>query len=301
MKKDISVISMAFLLAYVPIWFGATSAMAADKYDFEHLPENQFLDMYDGWVDQEGQGDTLIRRDVTTNHTIVAYHLSTVAFDESAFSTRTNDENYSFTSFTGSETNAVIEFEANGDAVSWFGLGHDVNGNGVLDVYWDGKSAAGELGPAFGTNHIWIGDDRKFALQTCDGTLLESIFNSGDNGLDSYRIQLRIDFTANGGDGSGSLYYMNLTNGDWQFQSVTGIQDVNLHLSQMNAGAAVENWDAMWLHLRTVGSGHPFADNLVPNAAIIEEICDYSNKQECGSDANCAWIGNGKSGYCTDS
>jgi hypothetical protein len=180
-----------------------------------------------------------------------------VAFHESAFITRVNDANFGFRPFNGAETGAIIQFDSNGEHIAMFALGHDLNGDGMI------KGSDGEVGPAFGTY------DRNFRVQgASNGSVAQAGLGAGNAGREWYRMQLRIDFTANDGDGAGSFFYRNLSNGDPEFRAVPALQDINLELGQMDPNAGPATWDAMWLHLRSGGSNVPNADNLIPNVRV---------------------------------
>ena len=234
------------------------SGAADEVYDFESLGTLQFIDGKDNWVDQPGQGQAVVDVDDTAiNGTKIVRHFKTVVFDQSAYITRVNDAIFGFEPFTGNETSAVIQFDCTGDHIATFALGFDRNGDGML------LAADGELGPAFGT------DDRRFVVQQANlGSIAGVDFPSGDSKDDWYRIRLHVDFTANGGDGAGSLSYLNLTDGESVYQPVDGLQDVNLNLTSLHPDAAPSAWNAMWLHLRSGGSNVPRADHLVPHVAI---------------------------------
>ena len=47
---------------------------------------------------------------------------------------------------------------------------------------------------------------------------------------DWFSLRLVMDLTANSGDGSGSLYYKNLTDGDSGYTAVSGLQNIDLNL-----------------------------------------------------------------------
>ena len=101
------------------------------------------------------------------------------------------------------------------------------------------------------------------------GTAYDDGFNQGggdgNSGNDWYRLQLRLDFTAGDGEGIGSLYFKNLTDGDTTFHTVSGMINRPLGLSRMHPDARPANWNAMWLHLLSNGNSVPSADNLIPN------------------------------------
>jgi hypothetical protein len=161
-------------------------------------------------------------------------------------------------SFSGTETNAIIQFEATGEHVALLALGRDLNGDGLLNA------DNGELGPIFGIS------DRKFLIQEADsGTIYQDDLNEGggdgNSGNEWYRMQLRMDFTANDGDGIGSLYFMNLSDGDTSFHSVIGMRDRPLGLKRLAADVGPAHWNAMWLQLLSNGNSVPSVDNLIPN------------------------------------
>lgn len=244
----------------LPVLLGllAHAAQAVEVYTFESLGVNTFIDGQDHWKDQPGQGDAVVQLDASGHGTKVVRHFKTVVFDQSAYITRTNDASFNFVSFTGSETNAIIQFEANGEHVAMFALGCDRNGDGLL------LSTDGEIGPAFGVY------DRNFRIQEANlGTAYDDGFNEGggdgNSGNDWYRLQLRLDFTAASGEGTGSLYFMNLTDGDTVFHTVSGLRNQPLGLSRLHPEARPVRWNALWLHLLSNGNSVPSADNLIPN------------------------------------
>lgn len=236
----------------------APAAWASEVCTFEALGVNTFIAGQDGWQDQAGQGQAVVALDESGHGTQVVRHYKTVIFDESAFITRTNDAGFNFVSFSGTETNAVIQFETNGEHVTMFALGCDRNGDGLL------LSTDGEIGPAFGVY------DRNFRIQEANlGAAYDDGFNQGggdgNSGNDWYRLQLRLNFTAGDGEGIGSLYFKNLTDGDTTFHTVSGMINRPLGLSRMHPDARPANWNAMWLHLLSNGNSVPSADNLIPN------------------------------------
>ena len=57
-----------------------------------------------------------------------------------------------------------------------------------------------------------------------------------------------MNFTANGGDGAGSVYYRDLTQGEVAFQAVIGLQDINLHLQSLHSDIRnASHWNGMML------------------------------------------------------
>lgn len=244
---------VAALLFFLP-----PTGWTADVYTFEALAAGDFIEGQDGWAGQPGAGNAIIALDESGHGTKVVRHHKTVIFDEPAFITRTNDPGFNFVAFTGAETNAVIQFEANGEHIAMFALGCDRNGDGLL------LATDGELGPAFGVH------GRNFRIQEANlGTAYDDGFNEGggdgNSGNDWYRLQLRLNFTAANGEGTGTLYFMNLTDGDTRFHTVSGLRDQPLGLSRLHPEARPATWNALWLHLLSNGNSVPSADNLVPN------------------------------------
>ena len=121
----------------------------------------------------------MVEGDATANGTKVVRHDKTVVFDRPAYLTRTNEAGFNFVSFSGSETNAIIQFEATGEYVALFALGCDRNGDGWL------TSAEGEIGPAFGVF------ERKLRIQeanlgprtTMDSTRAAATATAATNGI----------------------------------------------------------------------------------------------------------------------
>jgi hypothetical protein len=135
-------------------------------------------------------------------------------------------------------------------------------GDGLL------KAQDGEVGPSFGVS------DRNFLIQEASGgTSYTDNFNAGggdgNSGNDWYRIQLRMDFTANSGDGIGSLYFKNLSQNDTSFHSVSGTRNVPLGLTRLTAAAGPAHWNAMRISLLSNGNCVPGIDNLIPNGTTI--------------------------------
>lgn len=240
------------------VYQGATAV----PYGFEALAANQMIDGQDGWVDQAGQGDAVVRIDGTAeNGTKVAAHLATTAFNQSAFLTRTNNAGYSFPPVAPDQPELVLEFDLTGDHIATFALGRDLNGNGYLeaDPFSDGSGS--EIGPVFGI------DNSRFLIQEAGfGTEHAVPWPSGNAVWHWYRLKLVADLAADGGAGVGTLYYRNLTRGDVDYRTVPGLSGIGLGLDGLHASAGPARWNAMWVHLLTGGGNSPSVDNLFPNA-----------------------------------
>ncbi len=223
-------------------------------YDFESLGLGN-INGQDNWV--EAVTNATIVNDTLANGTQVVRPnvISGLAGDTEL--TRVNDVNFNYPAFpSGGE--AEIWFDATGDDNAVFALGQDINNDGVL------TTADDEIGVPFG---IW---ERQFSIFTGNSLIVRAgVADLGTNNLatDWYRMRLRIDFGANSGDGSASLAYMNLTNGEANFTDIPGLQDLNLKLV-FNGAPDEADWDAMFLKLRVDATNIPKVDNLIPNFPI---------------------------------
>jgi hypothetical protein len=246
------------------LW-GASIALlsAADVYDFESSNPGALAGQ-DQWTLETGGGTASVIADGTDteNTTKVVRHDPSAVPQLAAVLTRINNATFNYLSFEGSETMAVIQFEATGEHVAVLALGRDLNGDGLL------LAQDGELGPSFGVS------DRNFLVQEANGgTSYTDNFNAGggdgNSGNDWYRIQLRMDFTANAGDGIGSLHFKNLSQNDSSFHSLSGTRQVPLGLTRLPATAGPAHWNAMRITLLSNGNSVPSIDNIVPNGTTI--------------------------------
>jgi hypothetical protein len=161
-----------------------------------------------------------------------------------ADASRLNDANFSIPNFRGHKGGF---FQADFGVGYWgneFALAYDANSNGVVL-----KTDSSEIGP-----RLLVGSEANKQIQviSADGsntTVSLSNANGAVNG-DWLRLRLVMDFTANDGQGSGSVYYQNLSKGDTTLQPLAGLQDVNLKLNLQAAdGSNPALWNAMWLHM----------------------------------------------------
>jgi hypothetical protein len=264
------------------------SVAQASTYDFEQLMAPQTIDGQDGWTAEAAVGDILVTVDpIWGNGTQVVRPIIGVASGWFSYVTRTNNDGFGFSPFFGTESLAITQFDVNGAAAGGFALGHDVDGNGLLDREREDVQlpcGEGEVGPVIWTIRDEFQGVEQFGIQRANqGTLHVTPLNTDESCSDPeladpscnkpedwYRLQLRMDFTANNGDGSGSLYYKNLSRGDTSFQPVDGLQDVALELQCMHPDARPQSWDAMWMSMRFDGRQHvPVIDNLVPHVSAV--------------------------------
>ena len=154
-----------------------------------------------------------------------------------------------------------MQFDTTGAGVSAFALGRDLNGNGILD------RNGGELGPQFGFMRDLATGERQLLLSGADlGTLhLAGLGITGQPG-DWYRLQLRMDLS----QGTGSVYYRNLSLGDELITPMPGLQNIDLELERLAPGAGPSAWNALWVVLLEEGSNNrPSVDNLVPHIPAV--------------------------------
>jgi hypothetical protein len=131
--------------------------------------------------------------------------------------TRMNDDRFAFTPHRSSESDARIRFDARA------GISGGPSGNVFLIL---NNTASLAEGIQFGMTPT------SFQIRggLFSNTLNESVsipsgwYSRGDWA----RLELRVDFTASGGEGEASLYFLNLTDGETVFRPVPGLQSVPL-------------------------------------------------------------------------
>jgi hypothetical protein len=84
---------------------------------------------------------------------------------------------------------------------------------------------------------------------------------------DWYRLQLRMDLS----QGTGSVYYRNLSLGDELMVPMPGLQDVDLELGRLAPEAGPAAWNALWVTQLETGrnNNRPSLDNLVPHVPAV--------------------------------
>ncbi|MEX2457196.1 MAG: YDG domain-containing protein [Balneolaceae bacterium] len=133
---------------------------------------------------------------------------------------RVNDEAFAFTNLDGSDTKAVFQADV---YVGFWGMevwtGYDQNENGTI--------YGAERGPGFtvGSNGSEIGILAPGGNEVLGGY-------AGFSRDDWLTLKLEIDLLANDGEGEGTLYIQNLTEGATEFEVVSGLEDINLGLDQ---------------------------------------------------------------------
>jgi hypothetical protein len=102
-----------------------------------------------------------------------------------------------------------------------------------------------------------------------------------------YRVQLRVDFTAYDGEGSGSIYVMDLDLGQTNYTAITNLQKINLKIrSNLGTAAPPSSWNALFIRS---DSGVPL-DNLVVDPCGAPGSCEPLLSIRC-SQVELCWFG----------
>lgn len=215
----------AFILALLLPLFSSVGALQV--YNFEGLSDG-WLTGQDGWA---GSGrysnDLTVRSGTGANASKGVMGSGTRA----CAAYRKNDSQFCFLTPTGTETNYILQFDlrAVGEG-AFFTLGKRMAGPDPL------------IGPRFG-----YGFKGKFSVREAyDGPASTSAHMVIPGNW--YRLRLRIDFTANGGEGAGSVDVLNLTSGEIEFTPEPNLQNVNLKISsRLGKEGAPAKWDDMFI------------------------------------------------------
>lgn len=248
---------------------GAGAQSCGNLYDFNGLtgsdvPPYSALDAQDGWTAESyntgiacGVAATL-GQDGTQ-----ALRFEQVGPNVGCDASRLNDGAWSLPSFGGAETSAFFQADF---SVSYWGaylaLGYDADGNGKIR-----GSEAGERGPLLGVDSQ---SNHGISIIAADGTanVVPLTTIPGASGGTWLRLRLVMDFTANGGSGSGSVDYVNLSAGGTEWAPVAGLQGIDLGLTPGSGNAAdPANWSAVWLHFEG-------ATNQLDNLQVGLQACD---------------------------
>lgn len=177
---------------------------AVFTYDFESLGFGA-LNGQDNWSFLAGDSAFIVTSGSGANTTKV---VGTGGSTSSNFAGRINDGNFSFGSLVG-VTSLTLGFDT-----------RYVSGGSDQALFYLNSASGSTQSAYFGLN----GD--AFYVNA-NGIALPS----GVDPNDWLSLRLVMDLTANSGDGSGSLFYKNLTDGETSYAAVTGMQDMSLGLS----------------------------------------------------------------------
>jgi hypothetical protein len=241
---------------------GPSPARAAFVYDFESpgLTLNAALDGQDNWKQAfAGLSGPFLKTGVGTNGTRVAEGGSAGQGGRvDLYGSRINDASFSYPAITGTETAALVQVDMRYSASPiQFSPAVNPGGSGGTIVY--GSPRLGFIGF----------NGSQFSLETVGSAAVPGTFALGE----WVRLRLVIDWTHDstgftlGGihynSGSGTLQYMNLSDGETTFTNVTGLTNVELNASNYNYYARNASAGAgLLVRLDTTSSQ---LDNIFPN------------------------------------
>lgn len=237
---------------------GATVFLVATKtfaitYTFEGLT-NGSLAGQDNWT--SFGGSSLVATGSGFDTTKVLQNPGTSG---AHFNVRQNNVGFNFGSFTGTETSAILQFDVRVNSTP------SVNEN--IGFYLADVNGAVSLSPQIQYGNTSTGVNPIFAVVKANGAGSFSASLPGTvNFGDWVRVRLTMDFTANGGDGFGSVSMSDLTQGTG-FAAVTGLQ--NLALGMSNVAVIESSWDSLWT--RTDLASGLTADNLTVAQSSVPE------------------------------
>ena len=227
----------------------AAACPTAVPYDFDFAgTENAALVGQDNWTfardftATDGNNVRLQTEATPAGTTLAA--VSTSGYD--SVISRQSDPDFGFLPHRFGQTDARISFEGRAG----------IAGGGSGNVYLILNNTSGNDGIQFGMS------SSSFQIRggRFSGVLRE--FTSIPSGWydrgDWFRQELRIDFTANAGEGAASLFFMNLTDGDTAYRAVPGLQGVPLE----GEVRYPETWDRIEFRIRNDAA----ASNIVANA-----------------------------------
>ncbi len=94
----------------------------------------------------------------------------------------------------------------------------------------------------------------QITVTTADGSTSNA--PNGASAGDWLNFRWEIDFTANAGQGSGTLFFRNVTEGQTQWQTDSSLTDINLGLSTVATDKTnPANWNGVFLHMEGAGNG----------------------------------------------
>ena len=153
---------------------------------------------------------------------------------------RLNNSNFSLPTFSPGNV-YVIEFEmAQTYWGTWFGVGYDANSNGSID---NGDNSE------VGVDLLVCNNSDVRQLKGPNGTV-----TSGTAALSAFnRYQIVIDRAANGGAGSASVMYKDLTVGSSAWTPIAGLQNVAMGFTTGAGNTNPANWNGFYLRSESNG------------------------------------------------
>lgn len=221
----------AVMLAAVALSLPAQASL----YTFENLTAGGFLIGQDNWIHATGATsgpEALVLVGTGSDTSKVA-----APFTGNVQIERPNDANFSIPTFTGTEKIAIEADFQLGTALNWYALGNGVPLTSMSPIIGFQNTGSGAT---FAMNFSF----RKAFNGAVTNIPVASVAPEILTG-DWVRIREEVDLAANGGDGSGSVFYKDLTLGQTSFTPVPGEQNLPAGLLSNTGGAYF--WNAMFL------------------------------------------------------
>lgn len=218
----------------------------ATTYDNENLSSGN-LNGQDGWItkgwiNNNPAAYTTAVENVQNGSLGLTFSLSGSGVGTSG--SRLEDENWQMPNNNICDEGAYFEFEAN---ISLYGVmvgpGYDTDEDGTIDIFRGSNQETPVyfwLSSSADNNLTW--DIRLVPSGGYNASTVVSASEVGNLG-DHVKIKVEIDYQANGGAGSASAFYQNLTNGDTDYQAINGLQNVALTL---DFSATDHNNPSLW-------------------------------------------------------
>jgi hypothetical protein len=247
----------------------ADAQSCGNAYDFNNLAGDDAhpytpLDGQDGWTAESFNTSVPCGVTATLGYDgTPSLRFQQVGAGVGCDASRLNDTSYAIPTFLGTEVSAFCQADFGvGYWGNEFALAYDVDGNGQVR-----RSETGERGP-----RIKVGSHANVGITVVsaagNSTMVPLSTAGGTGGGDWLRLRLVMNLTANGGSGSGSVDYINLTNGETDWTPLQGMQGIDLELSPGSGDASdPANWSAVWLHFEG-------ATNELDNIDVGLQTCD---------------------------
>lgn len=236
MRKSLN---QAFMLLVAVAAATLPGVLPAATYTFENLTPDAAIVGQDGWINASNtpaNNPSKVEAGVGVN-TSQVLRFQTSA-QNSTHLHRQNDANFSFTPFTGSETNLLFEFDV------YFVATTSEPSFSVIQ-FGQPLAAGSNVAPFFGyTTYSYPGSPGpSFMFRAARfGALSFTPIAGAAVANDWLRMRMELDLTANGGQGSANVFYKNLTNGDADYTPIAAFQNLNAGIS-----GGVSSWDSLYV------------------------------------------------------
>ena len=227
-------------------WGMDPNAKQTAVYDFNSLSHGN-LNGQDGWktsVYGTG-GDGQVITWTSNGSKAVQYNRSGSNFGVSG--TRLNNAAYRFPQQGSGKT--IVEIDV--QPAYWgmvFGMGLDANEDGLFSTADIKNSSTSNTDMAWWVKFAGSANGWQFYSK---GTAATTTGNSGTgNSLTYARVRVVLDYAANGGSGSASVFVRDLGVANSAFASVSGLQNLNLGLNAVATGVTnPRNWNGLGFHI----------------------------------------------------